>query len=65
MLHILKLKYRYFHKQTLKQVTINVLKFDTLFSFCSNKILVITAGVHKMVVRIANREGSDQTASEE
>ena len=33
-----------------------------LFSFCSqNKMLVIMAGIHKMLVRIANREDPDQT----
>ena len=31
----------------------------------SNKILVIRAGIHKMIVRIANREDPDQTASSE
>ena len=30
----------------------------------SNKMLVIRAGIHKMLVRIANREDPDQTASE-
>ena len=29
----------------------------------SNKILVIKAGIHKMLVRIANREDPDQTSS--
>ena len=28
-------------------------------------VLVISLGSHKMLVRIANREGSDQTASSE
>ena len=28
-------------------------------------MLVIMAGIHKMLVRIANREDPDQTASEE
>ena len=31
----------------------------------SYKILVIRAGIHKMIVRVANREDPDQTASEE
>ena len=39
---------------------VNVLKFWTLFSF-QNKMLVIRAGIYKMLVRIANRETSDQT----
>ena len=30
-----------------------------------NKMLVIRAGIHKMLVRIANREDPDQTASSE
>ena len=43
----------------------NDLKFGTLFSFCSKKMLVIRAGTHKMLVRKANQEDPDQTASEE
>ena len=35
-----------------------------LFLF-SNKILLIRAGIYKMLVRIANREEPDQTASSE
>ena len=31
----------------------------------SNQMLVIRAGIHKTVVRIANREDPDQTASRE
>ena len=43
---------------------VNGLKFWTLFSFFfSNKMVVIRAGIHKMLVRIANREKPDQTAS--
>ena len=46
--------------------TVNVLKFQNTFLFLfSNKILVIRAGIHKMLVRIANRENPDQTASSE
>ena len=46
--------------------TVNVLKFGTLFSFMFlNKMLFIRAGIHKMLVRIANREDPDQTASSE
>ena len=45
---------------------VNVLKFPTLFFFLfSNKMLVIKAGTHKMVVKIVNREDPDQTASSE
>ena len=40
-----------------------ILKFRTFFlSLFYNKMLVIRAGIHKMHVRIANREDPDQTA---
>ena len=39
-----------------------VLKFLFLFS---NKMLIFRAGIQKILVRIANREDPDQTASEE
>ena len=43
---------------------VNVLKFQTLFLFLfSNKMLLFKTGIHKMLVRIANREDPDQTAS--
>ena len=48
--------------------TVNVLKFRTLFSLCSlfsNKILIVKAEVHQMLVRIANKEDPDQTAFSE
>ena len=36
---------------------VNVLKFTNTFLFLfSNKMLVIKAGIHKISVRIANRE---------
>ena len=35
------------------------------FSMFSSKMYVIRAGIHKTLVRIANRGDSDQTASEE
>ena len=38
---------------------------NTFLTFFSNKILVIKAGIHQMLVRIAKREDPDQTASEE
>ena len=41
--------------------TVNVLNFRTL----SNKMLVSSPGTRKMLVRIANSEDQDQTASEE
>ena len=41
-------------------------KIFSLFLFLfSNKILVNRTGINKMLVRIANREDPDQTASEE
>ena len=41
-------------------------KIPNIFLFLSsNKMLVIRAGIHKMLVRIANREEPDQTASSE
>ena len=40
------------------------IKNTFLFLF-SNKILVFKAGIHKILVRIANRGGPDQTASSE
>ena len=39
-------------------------KFLNIFLF-SNKMLVIKTGIHRMLVRIANREDPDQTASSE
>ena len=45
-------------------IEVNVLKFQTLFSFCSqNKTLVFRAGIHKMLVRQANWEDPDQTTN--
>ena len=42
----------------------NVLKFRTLFLvLISNKTLVIRVGIHKLLVRTANRGDPDQTAS--
>ena len=44
--------------------TVNVLKFQTFFSFFSQtKGGLSRAGIHKTPVRIANREDPDQTAS--
>ena len=40
---------------------INVLKFRTLLFLFSNKMLVFSAGIHKMLVRIANREDPDKS----
>ena len=45
---------------------VNVLKFaNTFFFLLSDKMFIIRAGTHKMLVRIANREGPDQAASSE
>ena len=42
---------------------VNVLKCQNTFLFLfSTKMLVIRAETHKMLVRIAKREDSDQTA---
>ena len=44
----------------------NVSKISNTFPFLiANKILVTRAGIHKMLVRIANREDPDQAASSE
>ena len=45
---------------------VNGLKFRTLFSFRFQlKCWFFTVGVHKMTVKIANMEDTDQTASSE
>ena len=38
---------------------------NTFLFLFSNKMLVIRTGIHKMLVRIADREEPDQTASSE
>ena len=38
---------------------------NTFLILFSNKILIFRAGIHKILVRIANREDPDQTASSE
>ena len=38
---------------------------NSIFFLFSNKMLAIRAGILKMLVRIANREDPDQTASSE
>ena len=43
--------------------TVYVLNFTFLFLF-SNKMLVFMAGIHKLLIRRANREDPDQSASE-
>ena len=45
---------------------VNVIKFqNTLFFLFSSKMVVFGARNNKMLVRIANREDPDQTASSE
>ena len=39
--------------------------FTAKFSLFSNKMLVFRGGIHKMLVKLANREDPDQTASSE
>ena len=54
-----------YHSMRVKNfLAVNVLRNTFLFLF-SNKMLVFRAGIHKMLVRIANREDPDQTASSE
>ena len=49
-----------------KNAMVNVLKFQNFFFFLfSNKMLLFAAGIHKILVRIVNREDPDQTASSE
>ena len=48
-------------KKSVIGYAVNVLKFQTLLFLFSNKMMVI----HKMLIRIANREDPDQTASSE
>ena len=45
--------------------TVFFLTFNTLLILFSNKMLVIKAGMHNMLVRIANRVDHDQTVSSE
>ena len=35
---------------------------NTIYSFFTNKIMVIKARINKMLVRVANNEDPDQTA---
>ena len=44
---------------------VNVRKFQLLLFPFSNEMLVFMAGINKIVVRIADREDPDQTASSE
>ena len=42
---------------------INILNFQVLFFFCSQKEFVIRHVIHKTLVRIANSKDSEQTAA--
>ena len=47
-------------------ITVNVLKFRTLYSFSSHlKMVVIMAEINILLVRIANRVDPDQAVSSE
>ena len=46
-------------------ISVNVLESVHFSFFSENKLLVMGAGIHKMLVRIANKEDADQTASSE
>ena len=48
-----------------KWLRVNFLKFQQFSHSILNKRLVFRAGIHKMLVRTANREDPDQTASSE
>ena len=47
------------------QIMVNILKFKTQISLFSNRMMVIKAGIRKILLRLANREDPDQTASSE
>ena len=47
------------------EATVNVEFTNTFLCLFSNKMLVFSSGIHKMLVRIAKGEGTDQTASSE
>ena len=57
---------QYFPSTSSKGHTGKCSKISNIFLFLfSNKKLVISAVIHKMIVRIANKEDPDQTASAE
>ena len=58
------------YNQSLHFLVLNSLKGEvnvsnTFLILYSNKLLIFRAGIHKKLVRIANREDPDQTASSE
>ena len=51
---------------TFYAIMVNVLKIlNTIMFLFSNTMLVFRAGIHKLLVSIANREDPDQTAPSE
>ena len=54
-----------FRTQLLYNCMVNVQKFQTLLFLFSNKMLVDRDRIHKMLLRITNREDPDQTDSVE
>ena len=49
-----------------RDVTVNISKIlNTFLVLFPSKMCVIKADIHKMLIRTANREGPDQTASSE
>ena len=47
------------------RLTTEVMILNTLLFLFVNKMLVVRAGIHKMLVRITNKKDPDQTASSE
>ena len=63
---LVKLNFRDHQQNELTPFPLGIKQLAHSFLFLfSNKLLAIRAGVHKMLVRIANREDPNQTASEE
>ena len=60
-----ELKFAVLQKKAVLKCSVNVLKFPSFYFFCFRKMLVIRVGILKMLVRIANSEDPDQTASSE
>ena len=57
--------FNFFHCILYYTCTKKVFKILNTFLIVLKKMLVIRAGSHKMLIRIANREYPDQTASSE
>ena len=70
--HIFNKQYKYNFNMTYGSSTVSNFSYDkcskisnTFLFLFSNKMLVFRAGIHKSLVRVANREDPDQTASSE